>query len=144
MAVMSDRPRHTVEIIQPVSNLRAALTHGRRWGCNALGVLEFALVLAPLLIGAILRDAADAPGTPQGITHTQRLLFPICAFAAALFDYCWRWRNEPDPRWWVKLGSADAGGALTWVPAWILWLLAAALGILALLFTRLGPSPYSQ
>src|SRR5688500_7037136 len=104
--------KHVVEIIQPSSNLRTALTYSRRWGCNALVVLEFAFVLAPLLMGIAVGSDMSGGGTPQGISQIARVMLPICAIVAAVFDILWRWRNEPDPRWWVKLVSADAGAAL--------------------------------
>jgi hypothetical protein len=72
------------------------------------------------------------------------IIFPILAAAMAVFDLRWRWREEPDPRWVVKALSADAGGALALLPAWLLWIALSVIGIFVLITVPDEPSPYSS
>ena len=121
---------------------RQSLTYVRLKGCNALGVIEFAVCLLPLLVSTALD--AGASGPPQGIGRVERMMLPIIASAVAAFDLWWRWREEPDPRWWVKAFSADAGGALVFVPTWLFWVAMSAMGIFILIAVPYQPSPYSS
>jgi hypothetical protein len=123
---------------------RQSLTYARQKGCNALGVLELAACMLPLLVQQFLGADLGPHGEPRGITALQRVLLPLIALAAAVFDVVWRWREEPDPRPWVKLTSADAGGALVWIPAWILWAALAATGIFFLIEMPHMSSPYQR
>ena len=125
---------------------REVLTEARRAGCNALGVLELAACFAPAVaveavIGAI---AGSADATPQGIGTLGRVALLIGAIGAGAFDLRWRWREEPDPRWWVKAGSADAGGAMALGPGWMVAVVIAAIAIFALLTVGDSPSPYAR
>jgi len=94
------------------------LTEVRKKGCNALGVFELALCMAPILVQQFIGADVGPHGAPQPVTTAARLAVSICAAAAAGLDLFWRWRHEPDPRWWIKATSADAGGALVFIPGW--------------------------
>ena len=120
---------------------RQTLTYVHRWGCNALGVIEFAVCLVPLVLGTI---GADAGETPRGVETFARVLAVLLASATAVFDLRWRWREEPDPRWWVKAFSYEAGGSLVFLPGWLLWATWAGLVLLLLITVPLGPSPYAR
>ena len=125
---------------------RQMLTDLHYWGCNALGIFELAACALPnVLLGVIVEGASMQPGEAAPVAEAVARGGAIfMAGVAAVFDLRWRWREEPDPMWWIKAFSHEAGGALMFFPGWMLCGALLALQLYVVIALPETPSPYAR